>query len=246
MSELGRLITRGREIYGNEGPLSVVSQGLDKISVLFAAPFYRAARGHRTFTVGTRELQYFTHPYNATWRNERAVEVPLALEFLKAKSGARSVLEIGNVMHYYDQFPHTVLDKYEKSPGVINQDIMEFVPKEPFDTILSLSTFEHIGWDEKPKDPPKVGQAIKRLRTMLSSGGSAMVTMPTGYNEFLDAMFARGAEDFDDHFFLKRVSADNRWLQVPWTDIKNCRYDGKYPAANSLFVGFLGCRSPFN
>src|SRR5579872_7186960 len=65
---------------------------------------------------------YFWHRYNATWRNERAVEIPIAREFI-AQSRGGNVLEVGNVLSHYGPVQHDVLDKYEKAEGVINEDV---------------------------------------------------------------------------------------------------------------------------
>jgi hypothetical protein len=50
-----------------------------------------------SFTFAGREYRYFEHPYNETWRNGRAVELPIVLGALDERPGAR-VLELGNVL----------------------------------------------------------------------------------------------------------------------------------------------------
>jgi hypothetical protein len=57
-----------------------------------------------------------------------------------------------------------VADKYEVSPGVINKDIVEFVPPQKYDLIVSISTLEHVGWNEQPREPTKLLRAIEHLR----------------------------------------------------------------------------------
>ena len=64
------------------------------------------------------------HDYHYTWLNERAVEVALALDLLERHPGA-SVLEVGNVLGHYVPFEHTVVDKYEQAPGVLNEDVAD-------------------------------------------------------------------------------------------------------------------------
>jgi cyclopropane fatty-acyl-phospholipid synthase-like methyltransferase len=43
-----------------------------------------------------------------------------------------------------------------KKGGMINEGVVDFHPSKRYDIIVSISTFEHIGLDEKPKDPKKV------------------------------------------------------------------------------------------
>ncbi len=44
------------------------------------------------------------------------------------------------------------------------KDIVEFVPQDKYDLIISISTLEHVGWDEQPQKPGKLLQAIDHLR----------------------------------------------------------------------------------
>ena len=43
---------------------------------------------------------------------------------------------------------HDVLDKYEKGNNVINDDVVSFSTEVKYDLIVSVSTLEHVGWDE--------------------------------------------------------------------------------------------------
>ena len=106
-------------------------------------PFLR----RRSFTFQGRELEYFYAHYNVTWCNERCVEVPIGRGYLERFAG-REVLEVGNVLYHYSAAGHTVLDKYERGPGILNADIVDHQPDQPPSLILSLSTFEHIGFDD--------------------------------------------------------------------------------------------------
>ena len=62
--------------------------------------------------------------YNVTWSNERCVEVSLGRWYLEQVDGP--VLEIGHVLGHYGMNEHTVLDKFEKAKGVINEDIISW------------------------------------------------------------------------------------------------------------------------
>src|SRR4051794_26733764 len=80
---------------------------------------------HRgTFRLDGRDHPYAVEPYNATWRNERTVEVTLLRDALQRHRGGR-VLELGNVMAHYGHVGHDVVDRYEAAPGVHNVDILD-------------------------------------------------------------------------------------------------------------------------
>ena len=99
-------------------------------------------------------ITYLVHNYNRTWLNERAVEVPIIFHVI-ARWPGRRMLELGNVLSHYGSVAHDVLDKYEVGEHVINQDVVEYQPSARYDMIVSISTLEHVGWDEQPRDPQK-------------------------------------------------------------------------------------------
>ena len=137
------------------------------------------------FQLWGEQYDYYISPHNMTWRNERAVELAIASRFVAAHSG--DGMEFGNVLvHYGRPATTTVVDKYEVGPGVMNVDIVDYAPTHPFDYIVSISTLEHVGWDEKPRDPAKAALAFTRLVAMLAPGGTMLITTPTGHNPGLD------------------------------------------------------------
>ena len=54
--------------------------------------------------------------------------------------------------------------------------------------IMSISTIEHVGWDETPRDPKKILLALENLTGCLASGGEIVVTLSIGYNTYLDRL----------------------------------------------------------
>ncbi|HXK18631.1 MAG TPA: hypothetical protein VNG33_12550, partial [Polyangiaceae bacterium] len=72
-------------------------------------PIVKRVRQSATFSVAGRSYGYLTHHYNATWRNERAVELPLADAFLAELPAGARLLEVGNVLAYYRASSHTVV-----------------------------------------------------------------------------------------------------------------------------------------
>ena len=93
----------------------------------------------------------------------------MARDFLEHHSSGK-VLEVGNVLSWYGPVHHDVLDKYEVTSGVINQDVVDFVPRHQYNVIVAISTIEHVGWDETPRDPTKVLRRERRHWSWSSSG----------------------------------------------------------------------------
>ena len=186
----------------------------------------------QNFEFDGRKYRYFHHPYNRTSINERIVEIPIFTELMKSAPD-EDTLEIGNVMAYYVPHRHTVVDKYEKAEGVLNDDVVDYAPGRKFKLIISISTMEHVGWDEAKKDPAKIPAAIKHLRGLLTEGGRMHITFPMGYNQDLDRVLRAESLPMAKRTCLKRVSDTQKWRQVEWDEIKDEAYG---PYANGLVV----------
>jgi SAM-dependent methyltransferase len=171
-----------------------------------------------------------------TWATERAVEVPIAREFLERYAGRR-VLEVGNVTPYYLDTAHTVLDKYERGPGIINADITDYAPGDRFDLILSVSTFEHIGFDDEMDGDSgvKISRAITTCRGLLAAGGQLVLTLPLGYNPALDRMIADRQLGCNRAIFLKRTGR-LAWQTVDAEAALACEYGRPFPYANAVMI----------
>jgi len=210
------------------------------LNILIVNPFlqfyWRTFRRNRTFRFRGKDYSYLYHMYSATWGNERAVEVPLAIEVVEQHKNKR-ILEVGNVLSYYVSCDHDVLDKYELVDGVINEDAADFKPQELYDLIVSVSTFEHIGWDEEPKDPPKLLRAITNLQECLTPDGKMFVTVPLGQNQYLDSLIAQGSLKFSEQYYLRRISADNRWEEADWDKVNVAPADDLAPGEEALVIG---------
>jgi SAM-dependent methyltransferase len=193
--------------------------------------------GRGTFVFQGRDYRYFHHLYNATWTNERAVEVPIVRRAIEEAREAR-LLEIGNVLGHYFRLGHDVVDKYESGAGILNRDIVDFRPQEPYDLIVSISTLEHVGWDEDDRDPGKISRAVEHIRTLLAPGGRAIVTLPFGYNPHLDELVAAGALDVDREHFLLRLG-QCEWREVDKADLGRPAYGRPFPGANGLMIGVI-------
>jgi len=232
-----RLLRRASHVLAEEGATKTLVKSLDKVKDLAVYPFLKRYYSKRTFSSAGKEYSYFIHHYNPTWRNERAVEIALVKEFLQRVPEPSRLLEVGNGLNYYLDVPHVVVDKYEPTPGIINQDILEFGTPGSFDAIVSISTLEHVGWDETPRDPGKVRAALDHMRKLLAPGGRFFLSFPIGYNTALDQLVFNNELGFRDTRYLKRISADNRWAEVALEDTVSIAYNRPFPAANALFVG---------
>jgi SAM-dependent methyltransferase len=202
----------------------------------------------RTFIFNGKTYEYFYHDYNDAWAGERTVEIPIIWEKVEEqnKKGGR-VLEVGNVLLHYFESNHTVVDRFERWPGVINEDILSFEPTEKFDLIVSISTLEHIGWSLKRglEDPRGFYKAIAKLFSFLKEGGEIWFTVPIGYNPYVDDTLSKGTLCRAQIFCMKRISSDNRWRDCDYSEVSGYPYGGfrvekrrhfPYPKANAIAV----------
>ena len=198
--------------------------------------YYWFYRQPASFTFNGTVFPYFYHKYNATWRTERIVEVPIILDWMKRFEG-KNILEVGNVLSHYIPIQHTVIDKYEKAPNVINSDIVGFQPGCKYDLIVSISTLEHVGFDETPQEGTKILHAWENLYGLLNVNGTLVVTLPIGYNSKLDQFLHLNQMPFTHKKYLKRLTKSNKWGEVAWQDIQDARYGHPFPGANGLVIG---------
>lgn len=199
-----------------------------------AYAWHRVFRANKTFALEGQSYPYAVHLQNATFRNERAVEIPIALGMFPL---AGQILEVGNVLSQYGRFPHDIVDKYEEGAGVVNVDIVDYEPGKRYDTIISISTLEHVGWDETPREPEKLLRAMAKLRSLLTPGGRLLITVPLGYNSCLDAFIRDGAFEGIRWLYLERVSRANDWVQTTQEKALQRGFASRYPCANALAVG---------
>ncbi len=215
-----------------------------RFACLLALGYYRFFKSWKLFVFQNKSYRYFYHEYNKTWLNERAVEIPIVWNIVKKREG--SVLEIGNVLSHYFTFQHDVVDKYEKGEGVINEDVADLRLQNKYDLVVSISTIEHVGWDENPTDkkekinaPEKTLQAIENLKKLINLNGMLVITVPFGSNPNLDHLLKSGKIKFDRTLCMKRISTDNRWIETEFKDIESSLYGYPFPYANGLIIGII-------
>lgn len=188
----------------------------------------------RTFSYHGKAYGYFLHPYNATWRNERAVELPIALEMVR-EYDPNEILEVGNVLSHYIRSTHHVVDRYESGKNVIKEDVVSYRGSTRYKLIICLSTLEHVGFDETPRESGKHRKALQAMRLLLASGGKLLVTIPLGYNPDLDADLYAGQLPFDEIAFMKRNSRET-WVESSREDVMDAKYGKPFKAANAIAI----------
>lgn len=175
---------------------------------------------------------------------ERQVEIPLGLAFLRSAPHRARVLEVGNVLSEYGAPAHTVVDRYEVGPGVVNEDILTFSAGEPFDRIVSISTLEHVGFDEVPMSTGKFRAAVNHLMyDLLRPGGEFLATLPIGYSPEVDAWLDRAARKAFDVRVLRRRNVFNDWEEAPKGRAAAGAPARRFPGASMLAVVTAGVRS---
>jgi hypothetical protein len=190
---------------------------------------------NKTFIFNEVEYNYYIAKHNYTYYNERCIELPIIFNLIENEK--QNILEIGNVTSHYKIPNHIIVDKYEKNKFVINEDILTFNPKNKFDLICSISTIEHIGWDDYPKDDSKVSKCISRVNEFLNEGGQFIATAPMGYNTNLDNLILNKSLGFSEYYFMKRITKSGKWIQIYEGDIINPQYNYPFSSANILFIG---------
>ena len=229
------------KIGGKDRSLIGSAATLGKTGVLpafaFGARAARKAAGVQTFRIDGRELPYVVHPYNETYRNERAVELAVAFDWLD-RQPAGPTLEVGHVLGHYRDIPnHTVVDLYEPAPGVLNVDALTYAPETRFQSIVAISTLEHVGFDEDDQDAGKTARLVDHLASLLVPGGELLVTFPLGYNRHLDDHLLAGTLGLDHVSIMRRTTTLGAWEQGTLEDVPRARYGFPFHHGNVIAVG---------
>ncbi len=188
------------------------------------------------------ELNYCYAKYSASWATERTVEIPICTYLLdKENARNKSLLEIGNVLNNYTtKYDNVVVDKYELAEGVINEDIVSYKPLRKYSLAISISTLEHVGFDENLKDPARVIAGIQNImKNCLARQGKLIFTIPIGYNKYIDDMIKNNAIKINKKYFFKRISLNNNWVETTEKEAFKKQYNFPYPAGNAILIGVI-------
>lgn len=202
----------------------------------YAASFVKEPAG--SFAYRGRTYPYHVSRNGRTWMTERGVELPIFAELVRGAEGRR-VLEVGRTLNgYFDGLSHTVVDKYDEHAEVARVDALDYRPAEPFDLIVAVSTVEHIGWDELPRDRDKALRAVEHLRSLLAPGGELVFDWPLGAHPGLDEAADSGVLPVEG--CLRRVGRTNRWVEASWAEVRGTPYDDMIWRGNAIAFCRLG------
>ncbi len=226
----------------------------------------------RCFTFQHKKLFYNRINFNN--RAERAVEVPIAFDFLAHRASGGNVLEVGNVLQHYENGlsdllhirDRRIVDKFETSEGVDSIDIMDVDAEEKYQTIISISTLEHVGQSCAPSgefgeqkrvtDREAPLKAIAKIYDLLAVDGQALLTVPFGklidggwyiqfsldYINLLTSKYDIPLEAISISY-LKNVARESvwknpyqQWLEVEPQELSAVRYDTLAGGARAIAV----------
>jgi len=189
---------------------------------------------------------YFHHPYNATWNNEREIEIAMGIKWLNEHR--LDVIEVGAVMPYYTDVSHEVIDPYDEKATI--RDFMENHDLSLMN-VLSISTVEHIGMSDYVEKEELTRQytdeeaAINALKQILNEADNCLVSIPIGYNRCLDKWLRENLEELNCFGYEKVLMAEGKTLWNYYQTVKSIdnEYGFPFPCAN--YVLFIeGWKNP--
>jgi len=250
-SKVREISSEASQAYKQKGLLHIIRMGHKVALDYFCAWYYATFKKSETFEFQGRNYYYLFPPISSflpyefvcSWKNERAVLIPILWESVKKYlQEKKTILEVGNVLSYIFKIEHDVLDKYEIADGVINEDVVDFKPSKQYDLIVSIFTLQSVGWDETPKEPMKVLRAVENLRSLLAPGGQMIVTLPLGYNTYMDNLLRTHVLKFDKQYYIKR-NTNHRWREASLDEVKDAKYDQSIPSATAVLIGITEKRN---
>lgn len=118
--------------------------------------------------------------------------------------------------------------------------MVDYIPNAKYDLIVSISTLEHVGFDDDKKEPFKILDAISNLKdNCLAKWGKMIVTLPLGYNPNVDSLLFDGKLGFTEMFFMKRINRRNDWEEARLEEVKGTQFNSPYVAGNAIVIGII-------
>ncbi len=197
--------------------------------------YYRKAKHEKTFLLNGERIPYvFT---GESYRGPRCIEYPIGLKYLEMFRG-KKVLEVGNTMRMHFNMKHDTIDKYDSRKGAMPIDLFDYDQKRKYDLILSISTLEHVGWDEHPRVHGLFIPAIRKLKSHLKKGGLLVFTIPLGYNKDIDKLFENRKLNFE-RYYLKKANSLNEWVQNSEKEALRTPYGGPGIWLDMILLGII-------
>ena len=177
-------------------------------------------------------MTYLKHVYNTTHKNERCVEVPLALDFIAEHP---NYVEVGAVLPYYGYTTDQVIDPFDE----LGNDKRRLKDCDLTGlNVVSISTLEHIGNSDYGNTDIDPHEALQGLEQIISQAKNYFITIPIGYNKVLDEDIEWILEDLNCYGLVRR----NNLLELPkWEKVDpvtHLAYHYGYPfnAANFVLI----------
>lgn len=182
--------------------------------------------------------QYYRHPYNDTINCARAVELPLAFNYLDwVGEQGRVACEVGAVTPYYRPAGYDVIDPCDEY-GTIKDFVenMDFTDKD----VLSISTFEHLGFGDYGF-PAVYGLAFAELCRIVKESRSCFITWPIGYNVEFDKQVKNHLSEFEYFFYKKTSDNPKTWEKSSSIGCFNFKYGPRGNCIICIYKGILSC-----
>lgn len=170
--------------------------------------------------------------------SERAIEIPLAIDFLSNHVGTEPVVELGCVLPYYilKRDNHISYDLADKHPQSIKKDIRRMSDDDLRGNVVSISTIEHIGMDEYGIETKGDASAVDVLRRIVANAKRYFITFPLGHNAELDEYILNNY-GLGERYVTRMEQDPNTWIVVERSGLTDemKRY-GTYLRANTICV----------
>ena len=169
--------------------------------------------------------------------SERAIEVPLAVDFLSNYVKDDPVVELGCVLPYYilKKANHVVYDLTDRHPQNTRRDIREMGGADLRGNVVSISTIEHIGLNEYGIAEGNVS-AKDILKRIVDNARKYFVTFPLGHNVALDK-YVLETNDLGEQYVTRTLEDPNDWTVVEKENLtEEMKRYGTYLRANTVCV----------
>lgn len=220
------------------------------------------AHASDSFVFKGRRLRYNQSSHNNF--GERAVEVPIAFDFLARLDDTSKLCEIGNVLANYEQLydpdgrfhGRQIVDKYERGERIDNIDVLDLGAGQRYSAIISISTVEHVEQEHSSehlflnRDLEAPLKAIAKIYDLLETGGKALMTVPFGrlldgrwyvqfssaYLDLLIAKYHVPAAALSVSFLRRMIAPEQQWAEAPREELEHSEYYAPLPYANGIAV----------
>lgn len=216
----------------------------------------------QSFVFKGKRLRYNQSSHNNL--GERAVEVPIAFDFLASLTNTASLCEIGNVLANYEALhdpeqryhARQIVDKYERGERIDNIDVMDLPAQAKYNAIISISTVEHVEQEHSSehlflkRDLEAPLKAIAKIYDLLAPGGCALLTVPFGklldgrwyiqfsqdYLELLITSYGIPPEALEVTCLRRLIAPEQCWAEASPEELRHSEYYAPLPYANAIAI----------